>query len=142
MAAVNALTGRPPLNVAALETAVGDPRRLFLVATGDEGMVGWAKTHCWDRPDGAAPAGHYLGGVVVAPAARRRGLATALTQARMDWIWEHCREAFYVVNASNLPSIELHRRWGFSEVARASAFHTTSFTGGVGLLMRAVLPEP
>lgn len=104
--------------------------------------MGWGKTHYWDKPDGAAPVGHYLGGIVIRPELRRRGLATALTQTRLDWIWARAGEAFYVVNASNLSSIELHRQWGFAEAARAPRCHTTGFTGGVGLLMRAVRPAP
>lgn len=45
--------------------------------------------------------------------------------------------AYYVVNATNLASIALHRRCGFLEIARAASFHTVGFNGGVGLLLRA-----
>ncbi|MGR0161320.1 hypothetical protein [Paenarthrobacter nitroguajacolicus] len=40
-------------------------------------VVGWAKTHLWDFPDGPALAGHYLAGVTVLPDFRRRSLAVS-----------------------------------------------------------------
>jgi aminoglycoside 6'-N-acetyltransferase I len=100
-------------------------------------IIGWGKTHFWSYADGPAPAGHYLGGVTVSPESRRQGIARALTQARLDWIWDRSDAAWYVVNPDNLASIELHRQWGFIEVARAARLHTTNFTGGTGLLFRA-----
>lgn len=138
---VNNQAGRPANTAESLGLTITDPDRLVVVATIRDGhaagLAGWAKTHYWDHPDGAAPAGHYLGGVTVLPEDRRRGVATALTDARLDWIWKRSATAWYVVNADNLSSIALHRRWGFSEVARSTRFHTTNFTGGVGLLMKA-----
>ncbi|WP_343320448.1 hypothetical protein AAFM46_12870 [Arthrobacter sp. TMP15] len=71
---------------------------------------------------------------------RRHGIARALTQARLDWSWERADSAWYIVDLSNRASIELHCQWGFAEVARAEKFHTTSFTGGVGLLLQAKQP--
>ncbi|MCX2748464.1 GNAT family N-acetyltransferase [Arthrobacter sp. MI7-26] len=128
-----------------LEEAIDDDTRLVVVAfvrgVSDLGeLAGWGKTHFWDYDDGLAPKGHYLGGITVQPEHRRSGIGTALTQARLDWIWRRTSEAWYVVNASNLASIELHRRWGFVEVARAPSFHTTQFDGGAGALMRANRP--
>ena len=122
---------------AALDAAVRDPERYVAVASVNGEVVGWGKTHFWDYDDGPAPSGHYLGGVTVLSAWRRRGVGAALTTARLQWIWARAADAWYVVNARNLVSIELHRRWNFTEVARGPTFHTTTFTGGVGLLMRA-----
>lgn len=48
-------------------------RVVFVAVTVGE-VVGAAKTHFHPDPDGSAPAGHYLGGVVVAPGFRRRGV--------------------------------------------------------------------
>lgn len=137
---VNLQAGRPAGSADSMGRAIADPDRPVLVATIDGGLAGWAKTHCWDRSDGSAPAGHYLGGVTVVPALRRRRVATALTDARLDWIWQRADCAWYVVNADNFSSIALHSKWGFVEVARAPKFHTTEFSGGVGLLMKAVRP--
>ncbi|WP_284983553.1 GNAT family N-acetyltransferase [Arthrobacter sp. efr-133-TYG-118] len=139
---VEAQAARSLPDAARLAAAIDDDGRLVVVASahgtsGAGSLLGWGKTHFWDHDDGAAPEGHYLGGVTVRPEHRRGGIGTALTQARLDWIWQRAPEAWYVVNASNVASIELHRRWGFVEVARASSFHTTTFDGGVGILMRA-----
>lgn len=133
-------TGRTQLDPLALEAAVKDENRHVTVAILGATVVGWGKTHYWDYSDGDAPSGHYLGGVTVLSSQRRRGVGSALTEARLQWIWSREPEAWYVVNAGNTASIELHKRWHFIEVARGPQFHTTTFTGGVGLLMSAKRP--
>ncbi|MCT9869637.1 GNAT family N-acetyltransferase [Paenarthrobacter aurescens] len=133
---------------AGISAAVADPARLVVVAEasleataeGGSAVVGWAKTHYWDYADGAAPAGHYLGGVTVRPDFRRRGLAVELTAVRLGWIWGRAEEAWYVVNACNEASLALHRKWGFREVARGAGFHTVTFDGGEGVLLSAARP--
>lgn len=106
-------------------------------------VLGWALTHRRTEPaDDAdpAPPGHYLGGVTVHPDHRRRGVAVALTDARMRWVAarpDHEGAVYYVVNPANRASIALHERWGFREVMRADRLAGVTFTGGVGILMRA-----
>ena len=117
--------------------AVADPGVCVLVAEVGGWVAGWGTTSCLDTPADLAPAGHYLGGVTVEPDWRRRGIALALTDARLRWIAGRADEAYYVVNASNRASIDLHRRWGFLEVARGPSFAGIPFDGGLGLLMRA-----
>ncbi|OCI30401.1 GNAT family N-acetyltransferase [Oerskovia enterophila] len=126
-------------NLDQVRLAIADPGRFVVVATIDDAVAGWAKTHWWPYSDGPAPVGHYLGGITVDPEARRRGVGAALTQARMDWVSGRASFVCYVVNATNAASIALHRRWGFHEVARATSFHTIQFTGGSGVLLRAGL---
>ena len=133
-------SGRNPSAAVALAAALADPDRLVLVAESGGRVVGWGKTHYWDYPDGPAPAGHYLGGVTVLPSRRRQGIGAALTSARLHWIWARTPDAWYVVNAGNTASINLHSTWGFAEVARGAGFHTTTFDGGLGLLLRARRP--
>ncbi|WP_024818793.1 GNAT family N-acetyltransferase [Arthrobacter sp. 31Y] len=133
-----------------MSAAIFDPARLVLVVETQgsvtmecgSGVVGWAKTHNWDFPDGPAPSGHYLGGVTVLPEFRRRGVATKLTEARLRWIWERAERAWYVVNARNQASLVLHGKWGFREVARGPRFHTVKFDGGEGVLLSAARPLP
>lgn len=140
IAAIEHASGRGPLSPSAMAAAVAHPDRHVVVATVGGAVIGWGKTHYWDYNDGPAPSGHYLGGVTVLPAWRRRGVGAALTEARLRWVWARAAQAWYVVNGDNLVSIELHRRWNFTEVARGPRFHTTTFTGGLGLLMRAAAP--
>ncbi|WP_425861196.1 GNAT family N-acetyltransferase [Arthrobacter sp. TWP1-1] len=135
--ALSVVAGWPATTGESMALAIEDVDRLILVAIAGGTVVGWAKTHYWDQPDGQTPAGHYLGGITVAPIWRRRGVGTGLTQARLDWIWARDNFAWYVVNAGNGPSIRLHQQWGFVEMAQGSQFHGTTFTGGRGLLMRA-----
>ena len=130
------------LHPEALRRAICTPGRLVLVAEhlGQDGaitMVGWAQTYHHTTIVDAAPAGHYLGGLTVDPGWRRQGIATTLTDARMAWIAQRADQAYYVVNATNDASINLHRRWSFVEIARAPQLTGIPFTGGAGLLMRA-----
>jgi ribosomal protein S18 acetylase RimI-like enzyme len=128
--------------------AIGDPGRCVLVAVptrvgdGPGTVVGWAQTYHQDEATDPAPVGHYLGGVTVDPRWRRRGVAAALTGARMAWIGERAAAAHYVVNARNRASIALHEPWGFAEVARGPRLSGITFDGGVGVLLRAATRPP
>ena len=137
IARLDAGAGVRGASTSSLEDAIADPEREVVVATMGSAVVGRAKTHYWDRSDGAAAAGHYLGGVTVTPQFRRHGIADALTSARLDWVWKRSKNIWYVVNAQNLASVDLHRKRGFYEVARSDRFHTTTFTGGEGILFCA-----
>lgn len=48
--------------------------RIVLVETLSGELAGVAKTHFHPETDDDAPAGHYLGGIIVAPDWRRRGI--------------------------------------------------------------------
>jgi ribosomal protein S18 acetylase RimI-like enzyme len=85
------------------------------------------------------PLGWYLGGLIVAPAVRRRGIGARLTSDRLSWIAARAPEALYFVNETNRASIDLHARLGFVEVVRDVRVPGVTFTGGVGLLFRADL---
>jgi ribosomal protein S18 acetylase RimI-like enzyme len=72
-----------------------DPGCLLVVATLAGELVGYGRATWFeppaDAPRDVAPRGYYLVGVVVAPAARRRGVGRALTEARLAWIGERAR---------------------------------------------------
>ncbi|MGT2464174.1 N-acetyltransferase family protein [Sinomonas atrocyanea] len=87
--------------------------RVVFAAVSDDQVVGVAKTHFHPEPDGAAPAGHYLGGVVVTPNSRRLGIGSALTAARLEWIWAQSPSAYYFANEHNTASIQMHEALGF-----------------------------
>lgn len=99
------------------------PGRLVVIAEVDGELVGIAKTHLHEQPDGHFPAGHYLGGVMVAPAHRRRGIGSALTQARLEWIWSHTDRAYYFANEHNTASIQLHEAFGFQPLGAFPEIH-------------------
>jgi ribosomal protein S18 acetylase RimI-like enzyme len=79
------------------------------------------------------PAGYYLSGVLVAPAWRRRGIATALTRARLRWVFARADEVFYVAGAGNIASLHLHTALGFQEMKR---FPGDRSAAGVDVLSR------
>ena len=137
--AVQHESARPAMKPWSLDEILRDPQRVLLVALEGDTVVGWSKTHYWSRGDGMAGAGHYLAGVTVSPTRRRTGIADALTAGRLEWIRNRASEAWYVANAMNLASIDLHRRWGFEEVARSSSFHGTEFAGGTGILFHLAI---
>lgn len=141
---VQASAGRAA-NTTQLQRAIPASNALVLTARpaektpdGDaQPVIGWAQTNYLDTPLDAAPKGHYLAGVTVDPGWRRRGVAEALTARRLQWIAQRADEAFFVVNPENHASIALHARWGFKEILRGPQLAGVTFTGGIGVLMRA-----
>jgi aminoglycoside 6'-N-acetyltransferase I len=79
------------------------------------------------------PAGYYLSGVLVEPAWRGRGIATALTGARLRWVFARTDEAFYVAGSDNTASLRLHAALGFQEMTR---FESERSASGVDVLSR------
>ncbi len=63
-----------------------------------------------------APSGWYLLGVNVLPTHRRRGIATLLTNWRIDWLADRAKQLFYVAIPTNVASIQLHEALGFVKV--------------------------
>lgn len=90
-----------------------------------------------DAPPPCAPAGWYLAGVVVAPAHRRRGIARALTRARLDRLAARASRVYYFANELNRASIDLHATFGFRELTREFRHPDAHFTGGAGILFVA-----
>ena len=68
-------------------------------------------------PDGV-PLGWYLMCVMVEPRWRRRGLGDCPTLARLGWVQQRANEVWYLANARNWASIDLHEKYGFVEVTR------------------------
>jgi predicted GNAT family acetyltransferase len=121
-----------------LERAGSDGRLVLVAELGE--VVAFAKVARFVHPAGvppnAAPEGHYLTGVIVAPAWRRRGIARALTAARLAWIDARAAESFYFANARNEASIALHAGFGFVEASRDFWHPAARFDGGAGVLFR------
>jgi RimJ/RimL family protein N-acetyltransferase len=126
----------------AFETAISREDRFVVVASAAGELVGHGRCAHFDRspdaPPEVAPGGYYMGGLLVASRLRRRGIAAALTRARMDWAFERAPEVWYFANARNLASIALHAKLGFVEVTRSFSYPNVSFDGGVGVLGRAL----
>lgn len=99
-----------------------------------DAVVGYGTLDLLTRP--GVPAGWYLGGLIVTPSWRRRGIASRLTRERLDWTATRARVAYYFTNERNRPSIDLHARFGFVEIARDVKVPGVTFNGGVGLLFR------
>jgi len=115
-------------------------RALALVGELAKEIIGFAKaTYFSPPPDplpNIAPEGWYLGGVVVAPRFRRRGVANQLTHMRLEWTAQRSSCAYYFVNERNTVSIDLHRHFGFVELTRDFSFPGATFEGGSGILFK------
>ncbi len=122
-----------------ISDAINDPERLVVVAGADGKLVGWAATKYWPDHDGAAPPGHYLMGISVAPEHRRQGIGQALIGARIEWIRHRAEDVMFFVNAINSGSLAAHQCWPFQEISRGTQFRGIQFVGGLGLLFHAQL---
>ncbi|HEV2256311.1 MAG TPA: hypothetical protein VGS06_24445 [Streptosporangiaceae bacterium] len=60
-------------------------------------------------------------------------MATALTRARLRWVFARTDEAFYVTGADNIASLHLHAALGFQEIKH---FESERSAAGVGALSR------
>lgn len=123
-----------------LSDDIQSPERQLVLAECSGEVIGYGRVRFFepesDAPADTAPRGHYLIGLFVRPDHRRAGVATALTQARLDWIAERRKEAWYFANARNTVSIKLHEQFGFEEVTPDFSFPGVRFDGGEGILFR------
>jgi ribosomal protein S18 acetylase RimI-like enzyme len=115
----------------------------FVVARSGGAVVGYAAAGRFlppeNSPGNCAPAGFYLRGVVVAVAARRRGIGGALTVDRLRWVGQRATEAFFCTTTDNEASIRLHSAFGFSELTRDFWFPRLNLTrGGILFVCRSL----
>ncbi|BEP12434.1 hypothetical protein acdb102_07450 [Acidothermaceae bacterium B102] len=124
-------------------TLAADNKILFVAEVGGE-VVGYARAVTFvsgaDASADIVPDGIYLMGLVIAEGWRRRGIAAALTQARVQWAWARADVVWYFASADNRASLDLHSRLGFREVTRHFTYPGLTFTGGVGVLSRCDRP--
>jgi GNAT superfamily N-acetyltransferase len=90
-----------------------------------------------DEAGPGTPAGCYLSGVLVEPAWRGRGIATALTRARLRWAFARTGTVFYVTGADNAASLHLHAAFGFQEIKRLASERSAA---GVDVLSQLERP--
>lgn len=116
----------------------GDARQMF-VAKANGQVIGYGRVAelAAGEAGPGTPAGYYLSGVLVEPAWRGRGIATALTRARLRWVFARTDEAFYVAGADNTASLRLHAALGFQEITRFESERSASGTDVLSRLTRA-----
>ncbi len=118
----------------------GEQRQMFVAkANGQVLAYGRILDLAAEEAGPGTPAGYYLGGVLVDPAWRGRGLATALTRARLHWAFARTGTVFYVTGADNTASLHLHAALGFHEIMR---FESERSTAGLDVLSQVVRTEP
>ncbi len=126
-------------------TLEGQAAWVVYVAEVDGQVVGYGRARLLDpEPEGDAPIGPpgwYLVGVVVDPAFRRRGIAHALTRARIAWVHERADTLYYFVHGVNRASIDLHTALGF-ELVGPIAYRRAELDAEDGRLYRLDLGGP
>lgn len=105
------------------------------------GRCGWNDTYPEKGFIGLEP-GWYLMGIIVDEKYRRRGIGKAITQYRINWIFERSKSVHYFANILNKVSIELHKKFGFREYCRDISGPGISFVGGVGAAFKLIRPQP
>jgi ribosomal protein S18 acetylase RimI-like enzyme len=116
---------------------IADELRQMFVAKANGQLVGYGRAMelSADEAGPGTPAGCYLSGVLVDPAWRGRGIATALTRARLCWAFAHTDTVLYVTGTDNPASLRLHAALGFQEVKR---FESERSAAGVDVLSQVV----
>ena len=115
------------------EGDLANPRRLFLVATLDDFVVGYGHTTLHSRTSEedvtTSPSGYFLSGLMVAPDHRREGVGKLLTIARIEKLSEVTDTIYYRAEPDNKATIELHSRLGFKSIGtvRSGGKHFTLF---------------
>jgi ribosomal protein S18 acetylase RimI-like enzyme len=116
---------------------ITDELRQMFVAKANGRVVGYGRVIglAADEAGPGTPAGCYLSGVLVDPVWRGRGIAMALTRARLRWAFARTGTVFYVAGADNAASLHLHAALGFHEVKR---FDSDRSAAGVDVLSQLV----
>ena len=133
--AVRVLRVRPGDRGEQFASDITDDCRHMFVAKANGQVVAYGRVTklAADEAGPETPAGYYLSGVLVEPALRRRGIALALTRARLRWVFARTDEVFYVAGADNIASLRLHAALGFREVKH---FASERSAAGMDVLSR------
>jgi ribosomal protein S18 acetylase RimI-like enzyme len=133
--AVRVLRTRPGDRGEQFASDITDDHRQMFVAKANGQVVAYGRVTelAADEAAPETPAGYCLSGVLVEPAWRRRGIALALTRARLRWVFARTDEVFYVAGTDNVASLHLHTALGFQEVRR---FGSERSAAGVDVLSR------
>jgi aminoglycoside 6'-N-acetyltransferase I len=141
--AVRALRVKPGDRGQQFASDITDELRQMFVAKANGQVVAYGRVIelAADEAGPGTPAGCYLGGVLVAPRWRGRGIATALTGARLRWAFARTDTVFYVAGADNVASLRLHAALGFQEVRRFDSDRSASGVDVLSQLVRSTAPH-
>ncbi len=135
---------RPRIDGELAGLTTGEPSCVFVAEIGHH-LVGFGRAremqHARDNLPIALPEGWYLTGVIVDPDWRRRGLGAALTSARLAWLRRRTDAAYYVASRENRASIQLHRTFGFHEIARGFDYPRAGLDAGRSAAYELLLPS-
>jgi ribosomal protein S18 acetylase RimI-like enzyme len=120
-----------------------NPDHYVVVACADDQVIGYGGVirHQLSpgMPAGTAPSGYYLVGLIIAPDRRRHGIGDLLTADRLRWTAERADEVYTFTNLANGAILDLHQRFGFTELTRDFTFPGAPLEPGTCALLRAPL---
>lgn len=110
-----------PRSLTALEEEIGNPLSIFIAATKDEVVIGYAGMHliCGEG---------YIDNIAVLKEYRRQGVARELVNKLKDFVTEFLS---LEVRQSNLGAIELYKTLGFEEQGKRRGFYTNPDEDGL-----------
>jgi len=114
-------------------------QKIFVALINDK-VVGHAKLLFFDpermEVEFSSPLGWYFNGVIVNEKFRKIGVATKLSECRINYIKENSNNerVFSIVSSRNKASILYHKSINFKELKKASGFLNIKVTKGVGIL--------
>ena len=111
----------------------------YILAMVEKEVVGYGRrtyfTPPEEAPENCVPEGWYLMGLCVSPEYRRAGIGSDLTRFRARAVSFSANRVYYFVNHLNKPSVALHEKLGFKEIARNVWYPDVTFSNeGEGVL--------
>ena len=126
-----------------LKADLQHPDRYTVVACVDGEVIGYGAVIHHELsptdPPTTAPTGYYLIGLIVSPDWRRHGIGDLITVERMRWTAERADAIYYFANVANGAILDLHQRFGFTELTRDFTFPKAPLKPGTCALLRAPL---
>ena len=123
--------------VESIETSLQKSNFITIIAEYNSEIVGYSKIVYCEKED--APKGWYVGGILVQPNFRRRGVGEKLTEKLIEIAKSKTDTLYSFINAQNKSSITLHEKLGFVEFDRRSSIMGVTFEGGVGIFLKKSL---
>lgn len=126
-----------------IQADLQNPDKYTVVACVDGEVIGYGAVIRHELsptdPPNTAPTGYYLIGLIVSPDWRRHGIGELLTVERMRWTAERADAIYYFANLENGAILDLHQKFGFTEVTRDFTFPKAPLKPGTCVLLRAPL---
>lgn len=114
----------------------------LFIAQIDKHAVGYGRVQLFEGGQNlydtaeALPPGWYLRGLVVPKPNQKMGIATLLTDVRLNWLRKITSSVLCFLDSDEKKTIPMYERYGFVEVSRSWKFLDQSRSNDSGILLR------